>query len=550
MTPSEFAQKIKAQHPEYNDIDDATLTQKVLAKYPQYSDMVDSSGPGVLKSAALGAMSGIPGAETAVSGIESLSPDTTFAQAHQDLENQKNAAWNTHPVAYGAGKTAGIVGTGLAAPEGIPAMAAMGAAAGADTAAKPADLAKGAVEGATSGLALGTIGEKVISPALESLSNVAPAFAKKLVAALGNGATSEDIERYLANPEAINSAGTTEDVTNKLANLTGDVTKTSGQLSDIARNQLNPSRTIDMHDIKDAAMKAVGKYYVNGNPATAADQTAINTIIDQYNKLGDIAENGVVPETTTRQMLDRIQAATKDSTYGNPEAGASQQALKEFGGNLNDVLRKNNPTYAAAMKPSAEAAGLSSDLQDQFKIEGDQPTDATITKVNNLLKPGKPQGQDLASQLQNMTGTDILSNLQNAKTNEALSSSGVGEATKALAATLGFGAGKMTGIPYGGIAGAAGGRFASNAVNGGSIAKSIMDTYLQGSEAFNDSAMKPIMAKYGPVLINAAKQGGNQLAATHFVLATSNPEYQQLVDHVQNNQPQDEQINTGVRNQE
>lgn len=549
MTPTEFAQKIKSQHPEYNDIDDATLAQKVLAKYPQYSDMVDS-GPGMLKSAALGAMSGIPGAETAISGIESLDPKTTFEQAHQGLENDKDAAWNAHPVAYGAGKTAGIVGTGLAAPEGIPAMAAMGAAAGADTAAKPADLAKGAAEGATSGLALGTLGEKVISPAISSLADMAPTLAKKVLAALGNKASVEDIERYLSNPSAVNNAGTVEGVGSKLADLTGDVTKTSGQLSQAARGLLDPSNLIDMHDIKDAAMKAVGKYYVNGNVATSADQGAVNTIMDQYNKLGDVSENGMIPETHLRDMLDRIQAATKDATYGNPEAGASQQALKEFGGNLNDVLRTNNPEYAAAMKPSADAASLSSNLQDQFKIEGDQPTDATITKVNNLTKPGKPEGVDLANQLQNMTGQDIMGNLQNAKTNEALSSPGSGEATKALFATLGFGAGKMTGVPYGGIAGAAGGRFAANAVNGGNVAKSIMDTYLKGSDAFNDSAVKPILAKYGPVLINAAKQGGNQLAATHFVLATSNPEYQQLVDHVQQNQSSDEQLNTGIRNQE
>lgn len=527
------------------------IVNDVIADYTKGSS-TPTETPGALKSAALGAMSGIPGAETLVSGVQAIDPKTTFEQAHQGLEDAKNKAWEEHPVAYGTGKTVGMAGTALAAPTGIPAAVGLGAAAGLDVANKPSEFLESAGKGAATGFALGKIGEKIISPALESLSNAAPQLAKKVLAALGNKATTEDIERYLANPEAVNAAGTVEDVGNKLAGLTDDVTKASGQLSNMARGELNPSNTLDAKSLKDAAMEAVQKYYVDGNVATKADQTAVNTIIDQYNKLTDIAETngGNLPETTLRQMIDRIQSATKDSTYGNPEAGASQQALKEFGGKLNDLLRKTNPDYAEQMAPSAEAAKLSSNLQNQFKLDNGETTDSTLSKVNNLLKPGKPEGQDLAGQLQNLTGTDIMGALKNAKTNENLSTGGAGEATKALMATLGFGVGKMTGIPYGGIAGAASGRFGANAVNGGNIAKSIMDMYLQGSEGFSNSALKPIMAKFGPVLINAAKQGGNQLAATHFVLATSNPEYQQLADHVQNNQSSDDQLNTGVRNQE
>lgn len=44
MKRSEFAAKIKSQHPEYQDMSDDDLTTRVLAKYPQYADMVDK-GP-------------------------------------------------------------------------------------------------------------------------------------------------------------------------------------------------------------------------------------------------------------------------------------------------------------------------------------------------------------------------------------------------------------------------------------------------------------------------------------------------------------------------
>jgi hypothetical protein len=40
MTPQEFAQKIKAKYPTYQNVDDLELTQKVIAKYPVYASQV------------------------------------------------------------------------------------------------------------------------------------------------------------------------------------------------------------------------------------------------------------------------------------------------------------------------------------------------------------------------------------------------------------------------------------------------------------------------------------------------------------------------------
>ena len=53
LTPTEFAQKIKAQYPVYHDIPDAELAAKMLQKFPQYRDLVktdlaptDTAAPG------------------------------------------------------------------------------------------------------------------------------------------------------------------------------------------------------------------------------------------------------------------------------------------------------------------------------------------------------------------------------------------------------------------------------------------------------------------------------------------------------------------------
>ena len=535
MNAQEFAQTIKAKHPEYNDIDDATLTQKVLAKYPQYQDMVDT-GPSELGSFGRGVLSGIPGAEAAQSGIESaMDPKKTYAQAHQDIEDARNKDWETNPKSYGAGKGVGFVGTALAAPvaEGLGGAAAigagMGALAGADTAASPSDIPMAGVKGAGAGAVLGGAGNlasKLFSPTV----------AKGALASLGSKTTSEDIANLAARPGAVNNAMNPEQLGNKVADVTSDIGKASGQMSQQARGLLNPENSISAKDLKDAAMQTVQKYHVEGNPATAADQTAINSVIDQYQKLAQIAQDngGKVPEDTLRNMIDRMQAATKDSTFGNPDAGASQTALKEFSGQLNDLLRGGNEPYAEAMKPSAELANLSSDAKSQFGIEPNAegnlaPTDRTATRINNAMNTQKPEGAAIMDRIKNATGQDLKQALEDARTKANFEAPGAGAGLHALLPAVGYGLGRATGVPFGGIIGAGMGHFAAGTLNGGNIARGIVNMWQAGSK----TEIGQLAAKFGPVLANAAKQGGNQLAATHFVLATSNPEYQRVVDHLQ-----------------
>lgn len=541
MNSSEFADKIRSKYPgAYDDMDDNTLTQKVLAKYPQYQDMVDES-PSKLGSFARGVMSGVPGAETAVSGIESALTPKTYQESHQGLEDLKNKDWETNPVSYGAGKATGIVGTSLIAPEveGLAGAAGVGAGigalAGADAASKPSDIPLEALKGAPTGAAMGAVGHGIVS----GLGKAIPAISKSLVANLGNKTTVPGVEAYLDNPGAINSALSKTQIGEKLTDLTSDIGKASGHLSENARGLLDPGNTaLTAKGLKDIAMDTMDKYFTEGNIATDADATAVKTILSQYQKLAQIAQDngGTVPEDTLRAMVDRLQAATKSSTFGNPEASTSQTAIKEFSGKLNDALRSANPDYAEGMQPSADLAKLSGAAKEQFSLkpnfEGDlAPSDATVGKIGNVLKEGKTQGSDILDQIKNATGQDLQDMIQKSDIQSSFNEPGPGSATKTLLATLGFGAGKMSGIPFGGIGGAAVGRYAAEGVNGGNVAKGILDFYLKGT----NSPMGKIAAKFGPVLVNAAKTGGNELAATHFVLATSNPEYQALAEHVQGN---------------
>lgn len=41
ITPQEFAKKVKAKYPQYENIDDITLAKKMVEKYPEYSSQVN-----------------------------------------------------------------------------------------------------------------------------------------------------------------------------------------------------------------------------------------------------------------------------------------------------------------------------------------------------------------------------------------------------------------------------------------------------------------------------------------------------------------------------
>lgn len=548
MNSQEFAAKVRTKYPgAYDSIDDDTLTQKVLAKYPEYASSVDSpssEGPGVLESAALGAMSGVPFAQTAVSGIQAMSPNKTYEEAHKELETAKDKAWETHPVAYGGGKTAGLIGTALVAPEGLVGAVATGAGYGLDTSAKPEDMIKDAAIGSAGGAVLHGVGKTIINPMIEK---VFPAVGKRAVASLG-APTLDDVNAYLKNPEAIRSALSNTQMAEKLAMTTDDIGKAAGHLSGEAVENLSkttkpilsfPEGKYSLSDnLKPIFEETSSRYLTNGLPATAADETAIKALQGQYSRLAEIADanGGAIPETTLKEVIQKLQGSINQNTWGNPEASAAQDAMKNLSGKLNSILKESNPQYAEAMKPVANLAELKSNLTGKFGMETApggvvSATEATNTKMGSVLKEGKTESQDYLSKLKDETGIDFLEMARNAKIKGAFEKEGSAAGMNTMTHAAGYGLGRLTGLPGGGLIGSLIGGVVGHNIDGGHVAKSILDMYLKGAD---NAALKT----YGPILIKAAKQGGNALAATHFVLSTSHPEYQKLVQEAQG-QPQE-----------
>jgi len=569
-------------------------------------------GPGMLKSGALGLMSGVPGAEAAVSGVESaLDPKTTYAQAHQGLEDQKDAAWNAHPVAYGAGKGAGFVGTALAAPvaEGLGGAAAIGAGvgalSGADAASNVSDIPGAALKGAGTGALVGGAGNLV-----GKAVSAAPGAAKSVLASLGSETTPSDISEYLARSGAINGSMTREEISQKLADTASQLGKETSVLNEKALGTLNPdnapltaapqygpSSTTSIAQPGSGGVPRLGVNLLGSsdntaetggptstvfssggrpvsdsiNPASVpidtldpvfaqlrqqftqsgvaksgASQSALNALDAQEQTIRDIAarNGGKISETDLKSQISELQGIARNAFGDSSDVATSKGALRNLSGALNGVLKDANPAYGAAMKPVAERTGLLSDLSDQFKLEqgdnGYTPTDATYGKIGNVTKEGKSEGANLLGKVKDLTGEDLMQQVHDAGVADRFNAPGAGGALKTLAASMGFGLGKMTGVPYGGIGGAAAGRFGVEGMAGAQSAKGILDAYMAVRNNPVAGAAGSALQKFGPILAKAAQTGGNELAATHFVLATSNPEYQQLVeDHSGNNAQSD-----------
>lgn len=82
ITPSEFAQKIKAKYPEYKDVDDSTLTSKMLEKYPEYRESISMDEP---KSQAKNPF----GSGNIVEASDKISKPVSIV--NKDVESQYNA---------------------------------------------------------------------------------------------------------------------------------------------------------------------------------------------------------------------------------------------------------------------------------------------------------------------------------------------------------------------------------------------------------------------------------------------------------------------------
>lgn len=503
--------------------------------------------PTELGSFGRGVMSGIPGAETAISGVGSMVTDKSYEDIHKRLEDLKDKDWEVNPKSYGAGKVTGIVGTGMVAPEILPELgvenaigqaAVQGAGYGADLASKPSDLPMDVAKGAGTGAVTGVIGEKVLSP----LINKIPGVAQKAVTALVPGENAAAaVETRLTTPEVLSGAKSPAQAADTMESLMNNIKAAAGHLSEKAKATLSPSSMVDMNEITPIIEGARQNFLTSGTAAGGANESALNEINKWAGTLDQIASQngGRIPDTTMAELIRDIRGnANYNPMTATATTDSTNSALKMLGHGFDTILKNKNDAYRTAMEPVAELTDLSKKVAKNFNITkvtggGMEATDATSGKLANITKDNKTNAQEVLQKFSDLTGYDFMGNANNFKLNEAF---GAGKSTPAInnaLTMLGYGVGHQTNVPMGGLAGAAAARIMGREVDGGAIAASIIDSWMNPSSVLGEA--RAAVEKFGPILANAAKAGGNSLAATHFVLSTSNPEYQNLINKTQEN---------------
>lgn len=532
---------------------------------------LSAEDPGVVKSTLAGIMSGIPLAETATAGLTSALGDKTYEEEHKALEDLRDKAWEKHPVAYGSGKGLGIAGTTLLAPEStagrIALAAGMGAGSGVDASENTDQMLGNAAKGAAIGTAIGGLGEG----ASKVISKVLPKVGKGVLSSMTGGA--ENVDTYLADRAGVNAAIPPVGAAEKLASGLNTLDTKANGLSDEARSLLQKEATPATVPIKLDAAKPSGlldsagkelmqsgpldmskatpdtlspifdsiksRFTQNGVANTPANEAAVNALNGQFQRMVQMAKDngGRLSEPELKQTIVDLQKMLSKNVFDNPDVSATKEAMKQLSGALNGMLKESNPAYGEAMKPVADLKGMISDVKGTFKPDVNDAgefinSDLTNSKMGNVLKDTKTNQQELLSKFGDLTGFDFVKNAKLDQVRQALESGNHSSPVLNVAGhALGYGAGALSNIPGGRLIGSLLGGAAAHALDGGAVAKSIMDTYLNGMERVTNSGLKAAYQKYAPMLIAAAKQGGNQLAATHFVLATSHPEYQALADH-------------------
>lgn len=408
--------------------------------------------------------------------------DKTFAQNYEEGKQESAAdfakAKEAHPVITTAGSIVGgipgavIAGPSLAGSLGLGAVTGIGSTASDD----PTELAKGAAGGAAMGGIGYGIGKAITSEPVKKLGSFLSDKAEQL-AVNATGATGKQLAKYapetgreLLDQGIVSFGDTPADILNKT---------TAGMKT--ASDSIESS----LKDLSDKGIKV--------------SRESIENAIQQRMKdlMSDPSKAGIV--SAMDKMRNNISAAYSG---GDPSVLAAEQAKRGFGKAIKNWA---DPTASQANK---EIYGV---LKDQ---------------VENAVKSSDSGLSDVFTSAKQQFG--LLSPVKTAaaaRVNQ-LNQSPLGGFTDTAAAAAGL----MTSNPLT-AAGAIIGRRAI-APRLASSAAATLDTVGSGLTSMtgaSEQAFQMLSPKLQQAITTAAEQGPRQLAITHFLLGTGNPEYQTAV---------------------
>lgn len=491
MDYKDLASRVRSKYPGvYDDLDDNTLAQKIVSKYPDaYGDTTfDDNQPSALEAGARGAAQGLTlgHADEITGALEAATSDKPYAQARDESRANYAKAKAAHPVIYGAADAAGSIPgyVGATALTGNPisgaalagAVQGEGNSEGKDLTSVAKDTAMGGAVGAAAGK-LGEMASSALAP--EALARTAEENAAKAA-----GGTMTDFK-----------------------NLGADKMRQAGRTM-LDNDMLSPlADTEDIASANDAVNKEAGATigdFLKGmtDQGEMADpQLFTNKLELLKNKLTQGGEGG-----HNDKIIDAVDTAI-DTIKGYGDQPMTFELANHIKGLLQKAANWRMGEDSVVGSTNRQIAGSFRSTMDTALENAENP--------KALVDPNNPRAsfEDFKQAKQNWGGSETVGDLLNKRGARELGNSTYGP--------LEMMAGMTGENPITGVAKA--------------TAWKMMRRYGNQNVALaadwiskNETAAMQQLGKYGPTLVNAAKQGPSSLAVTHYVLSQQDPSYRQM----------------------
>jgi hypothetical protein len=528
------------------DVGDALLRGTVSGASAGFGDEL----AGALE--ALGSKVGLRGLAGPVNEIHRASPDEdkqSFADAYRTGRDQTRQRYHEaaaeHPWAYkgaqlgGGLATALVPGVGLAgqgARAGLAGAVATGAGFGGLTGLgeSEADMTKGmkGVGQAFDDTKHGAFVGALTGGALYGAGKVGSAIWDKVrpgkVASVMLNTPEEAIDNYIARGgEAINNAPTRSELAQELAgehlpNLKNLVTGGSQESRQILANE---GKTLGGDALANVyEQKASDMFQRAEGTMSESQQATYNWLKSEAEKLRGVGKPVNSPfeaAYSTNRAKDQIQNLDKITQFetGPGRFSDVDNIVKgDVRKSLDSMLKSESPAYAEQMKGVAKDTAL---LKELTETTGN----GSIQGIDNILKRvQKDRNFDAGKALGDMDhrlGSDFLQRLKDAETKEALSKSYT-NGSRAVNLYKEMGGKNPLARAAMGAVGATVDKY------GAPIARGLVDKTAQIQQMLNSSEGFQRLGPYANLLKEAAQKGNQSLAAAHFVLSQSDPNYNKI----------------------
>lgn len=476
-----------------------------------------------------------------------------YIQARDNERILQDDMSKAHPLISGvselAGGLAAIPITGAATLGGrVAAAAGMGAIAGLGS--SQADLTqgdfKGALKDTATGAAIGGAlqygGEKVLAPTLNKVGNwISESGPAKAIGKTLASISPENTERYLQRPDQVNKALELEDIGQYFKDdALEQFQRHLSNLDSEAWKSLNTQPTLNKNDILEMGQDYVQKILggkagdLTRSAGTGADADKIRAIYAQLDEIKN-AYGSHLSEADLKSVVQSLQKLGW-SLEGSPRTSIQGQALQQLSGVYNDILKGMNPAYAEKMIPVQEATSTLQSLNRQF-INQQAPE-----QMDKFLRTAKKFGSlsdeseavNAIRGLDKVTGSGVEDMIKDRLAQDAFYKSDTNGSRKtllgkalggAIGGAIGWG---ETHDKYGAALGAVSGFTLDKYA--GQIFKNILNGQMLATDGIQQIA--PYVGKFAQPLMDAASRGNQAVAATHFLLQQTNPEYRQMLQRI------------------